>query len=155
MKHVLVAFTLLFFSVESILAQQHRVSGTVRHMADDEPFAYSTVLLLSTPDSLVVHETLSHADGTFILENVEAADYVLRVQYLGYENVDRDLSVTENIQVGTIYLREGAQLLDAVTITMRPPVGEQRGDTTQFNAGAFQTMKDATAQNLIEKMPGI
>lgn len=155
MKYVLAAFTLLFLSIQPILAQQYHVNGTVRHMADDEPFAYSTVLLLSTPDSLVAHETLTHADGTFVFEDVEAADYTLRVQYLGYEHVDRAVSVTDNIQVGTLYLREGAQLLDAVTITMRPPVGEQRGDTTQFNAGAFQTMKDATAQSLIEKMPGM
>src|SRR5690606_12120336 len=63
--------------------------------------------------------------------------------------------ITKNVDLGILYLHENARLLDEVTVNMRPPVGKQLGDTTQFNAAAFQTMKDASAQDLIEKMPGM
>lgn len=155
MNYFFLAVTFFLFTTPTLMAQEHQVSGTVRHMADEEPFAYATVVLLTTPDSLTAYETVSLLDGTFAFEAVEPGDYVLRIQYLGFENNDKPVSVTEATDVGTLYMREGAELLDAITITMRAPVGEQRGDTTQFNAAAFQTMKDASAQSLIEKMPGI
>jgi len=154
MKHLLYA-VLLFLYIHPAFAQQYTLKGVVRAESDNVPFPNVTVSLINTPDSLVIRETVTHSDGTFELDEVEAGSYLLRIQYLGYENNDKPVDIDQNTDVGTLYLREGARLLDEVTITGRPPVGQQRGDTTQFNAAAFQTMKDATAQNLIEKMPGM
>lgn len=153
MKHLLFA-VLLFFCSHPILAQQLALKGTVHNTDDNTPLPNVTVLLLNT-DSIIVHETLTLSDGTFDFEQIEAGDYVLRLQYLGYERTDERVELVQNVDLGTLYLHENARLLDEVTINMRPPVGKQLGDTTQFNAAAFQTMKDASAQDLIEKMPGM
>ncbi|MGV3764204.1 outer membrane beta-barrel protein [Parapedobacter sp.] len=154
MKHLLYA-VLLFLCSQPIFAQQYTLKGTVRSTSDNTPFPNVTVLLINATDSIVVHETLTHPDGSFDLKEVGAGDYVLRLQYLGYTSTDESVAMTKNINLGALYLKEDARLLDEVTINMRPPVGKQLGDTTQFNAAAFQTMKDATAQDLIEKMPGM
>src|SRR5690606_10571821 len=45
--------------------------------------------------------------------------------------------------------------LRAVTIKEQLTRAEQIGDTMQFNAGAFKTNPDATAEDLLRKMPGI
>src|SRR5690606_17617044 len=153
MKHLLFA-VLLFFCSHPILAQQYALKGTVHNTSDNTPFPHVTVLLLNT-DSIIVRETLSHSDGSFDFEEIDAGDYVLRLQYLGYERTDEPVVITKNVDLGILYLHENARLLDGVTVNMRPPVGKQLGDTTQFNAAAFQTMKDASAQDLIEKMPGM
>lgn len=153
MKHLLFA-VLLFFCSHPILAQQYALKGTVHNTSDNTPFPHVTVLLLNT-DSIIVRETLSHSDGSFDFEEIDAGDYVLRLQYLGYERTDEPVVITKNVDLGILYLHENARLLDEVTVNMRPPVGKQLGDTTQFNAAAFQTMKDASAQDLIEKMPGM
>src|SRR5690606_22622884 len=110
---------------------------------------------LNSTDSLLLQETVTDADGTFDFRHIEAGDYLLSIQYLGYEKTQEAIEVHEHTDLGTLFLWEAATVLDEIAISARPPVGEQRGDTTQFNAAAFQTMKDASAQNLIEKMPGI
>lgn len=146
---------LLFLCFQPAFAQQYTIQGSIQHASGNTPFPNATVSLINTPDSIILSETVTHSDGTFDFEDVAAGSYLLRIQYLGYETLDEQVEVTKNTTIGTLYLMESARLLDEVTIMMRPPVGEQRGDTTQFNAAAFQTMKDATAQNLIEKMPGM
>ena len=154
MKYLFYA-VLPFLCVQFVQAQQYHIRGQVYAASDSIAFPNATVSLLHQPDSLTVRETVSDMDGTFELKAVGAGEYLLHIQYLGYEAIDRPIKLTGNTNVGALYLREGARLLDEITIVGRPPVGKQRGDTIQFNAGAFQTMKDATAQNLIEKMPGI
>ncbi len=141
--------------IQSVFAQQHTIHGQIVAESDSIPFPNVTVSLIQTPDSLVVQETVSHADGTFELTAVNNGTYLIRVQYLGYEKTDKPVKVTDDVRVGRLYLRESSRFLDEITIIGRPPVGRQRGDTIQFNAAAFQTMKDATAQSLIEKMPGM
>ena len=154
MKYLFYA-VLPFLCIQSVWGQQYHIQGRVYAASDSIPFPNVTVSLLAKPDSSPVGETISHSDGTFELKDIHAGDYLLRIQYLGYENTDQPVKVTGNTDVGSLYLHEGARLLDEITILGRPPVGKQRGDTIQFNAAAFQTMKDATAQSLIEKMPGM
>ena len=148
-------FLFLCIPSSSVQAQQYQLKGQVYAASDSIPFPNATVLLLNKPGTLSILETISQADGTFNLKDIKQGEYLLRIQYLGYENTDKPIKVTANANVGTLYLSEGSQLLDEITIVGSPPVGKMRGDTIQFNAAAFQTMKDATAQNLIEKMPGM
>ena len=42
-----------------------------------------------------------------------------------------------------------------VLIEGQVPVGEQKGDTTSFNANAFKTRENAQAEDLIRKLPGV
>ena len=146
---------LLSLCIQPAFAQQHNLQGKVHDASSNTPFANVTVLLISQTDSIRTRETLTHSDGSFVLDNLDQGMYVLRLQYLGYEQLDESIELTEDIDIGTLYLTESSQLLSEVTINIRPPVGKQLGDTTQFNAGAFQTMKDASAQDLIEKLPGM
>src|SRR3546814_394660 len=130
MKHLLFA-VLLFFCSHPILAQQYILKGNVQSTDDNTPFPNVTVLLLNTPDSIIVRETLTHSDGSFDLEEVGAGEYVLRLQYLGYERTDEPVEITKNMDVGTLYLHENARLLDEVTINMRPPVDRK---STRLNS---------------------
>jgi hypothetical protein len=52
-------------------------------------------------------------------------------------------------------IRETATDLNEVTISARRSTGTQKSDTTMYNADAFKTMKDASAQILVEKLPGV
>src|SRR5690606_7202881 len=45
--------------------------------------------------------------------------------------------------------------LDEVAITGRAVAVQQDGDTTAFNAGSFKVNPDATAEDLLRKMPGM
>ncbi|WP_257666887.1 outer membrane beta-barrel protein [Parapedobacter tibetensis] len=149
-------YTMLCFCCSNLaFSQQHTINGVVRDAGDNSPFPNVTVRLLSATDSLLVQEMVTHSDGSFDFEDIRAGGYILNVQYLGYETIEKPVEVNRHIDVGALYLKAGARMLQEITINARIAVGEQKGDTTQFNAAAFKTMKDASAQSLIEKMPGI
>src|SRR4029077_10901020 len=45
--------------------------------------------------------------------------------------------------------------VSGVTITESPAPAAQHDDTTEFRASAVKTSKDATAEDLVQKMPGV
>jgi hypothetical protein len=59
------------------------------------------------------------------------------------------------VDIGQIKLRQSATTLKTVEIKGASIQVEQKGDTLQYNANAFKTTRDATAEDLIAKMPGI
>ncbi|MBI5915737.1 MAG: outer membrane beta-barrel protein [Bacteroidetes bacterium] len=59
------------------------------------------------------------------------------------------------MDLGTLQLMAAATQLGEVTVKDRTPMGRVQGDTVLFNADAFKVMKDANAQDLIEKMPTV
>lgn len=136
-------------------SQSYSISGTVQSAEDKSTFPGATVLLMLAQDSSSVKGTITDFDGTFVLDEVKKGKYLLRVQYLGYEPLDQDIDLQQDIDLGALSLAEASTWLGEVTVTESVAVSKQLGDTTQFNAAAFKTMKDASAQGLVEKMPGI
>lgn len=154
MKYILSLF-LLASTISQVFSQSYSVTGKVKQAGSEVTIPNATILLQSLPDTIQVNGMISDLDGDFEILNVQEGEYLLRVQYLGYENLIRSINVAQDLDLGVISLREEATSLDEVTISARRAQGQQRGDTTLYNADAFKTMKDASAQSLVEKMPGI
>ncbi len=57
--------------------------------------------------------------------------------------------------LGTLSLRPDVTELKGVVVEGRQIRVEQKGDTAQYNAGAFKANPDASAEELVTKMPGI
>lgn len=150
-----IIFLLLSLTVTTGFAQRYSITGKVIDVADSKSVPNATILLLSVVDSSQVDGIISDFEGNFEIVDVREGEYIFKVQYLGYQNYFRLLQVTNDLNLGTIRLREEATDLSEVTVSARRATGEQRGDTTAFNANAFKTMRDASAQTLIEKLPGI
>ena len=148
-------FLLFLGYITTATAQNYSIKGVVKQAGSEITIPNATVLLLNLPDSAQVNGMISDLDGEFEILNVKEGEYLLKVQYLGYETLYSTLPVTENLHLGTLHLAEQATDLSEVMITARRAQGEQKGDTTLFNADAFKTMKDASAQSLVEKLPGV
>lgn len=148
-------FLLFLGYITTATAQNYSIKGVVKQAGSEITIPNATVLLLNLPDSAQVNGMISDLDGEFEILNVKEGEYLLKVQYLGYETLYSTLPVTENLNLGTLHLAEQATDLSEVMITARRAQGEQKGDTTLFNADAFKTMKDASAQSLVEKLPGV
>ena len=154
MKYLL----LILFSFGTIclgFSQSHTVKGKIFEYGKQDPIPYANVLLLSVSDSSQVYGTISEGDGEFEIANVREGNYLFKIQYLGYQNYFKTLEVNSNIDLGTISIQEEATALSEVVVSTRRSTGTQKSDTTMYNADAFKTMKDASAQVLIEKLPGV
>jgi hypothetical protein len=136
-------------------AQSYTVKGRVFEYGKQNPIPYANILLLSVSDSAQVYGTISEIDGEFEMSNVRQGTYLFKIQYLGFRDLFRTLNVNDNQDLGTLSVQEVATELGEVVISTRRSTGNQKSDTTMYNADAFKTMKDASAQVLIEKLPGV
>lgn len=155
MKKIITLVFVCFILSGTAWAQTFTVKGKVLEAGKTDPIPYANILLLTVSDSSQVAGTISDIDGEFEISGVRDGDYLFKVQYLGYQNYFKSLRVNSNIDLGTINIREEATALGEVVVAARRSTGAQRSDTTMYNADAFKTMKDASAQVLIEKLPGV
>lgn len=148
----------LFFSLVSISqvsAQTYSIKGKVKQAGTEITIPNATILIQNLPDSVQVEGMISDLDGEFEIQNIKSGEYLLKIQYLGYQNFYKNIHVTQDLDLGVLGIKEQATDLDEVTISAARAQGEQKGDTTLYNADAFQTMRDASAQTLIQKLPGV
>ncbi|MEM9820368.1 MAG: carboxypeptidase-like regulatory domain-containing protein [Bacteroidota bacterium] len=152
MKYIL-PFLFLFVTIP-IFAQQFDISGQV--LNQNQKALIGAHLSLQYPWGEEVKSAVSNQDGSFRFAAVEKGGYQLLVTFLGHQTTKVEVNIKDrSIQLEPILLGEGAVDLSEVEVKDKIPLAQQLGDTTQYNADAFKTMRDANAEELIEKMPGV
>ncbi len=117
-----------------------------------------TVQLLKAADSSAFKTTVSDSSGTFLFSNLETGNYVLRATAIGFETFSKAVSLTAaepSVDMDDVYIPKKTTTLEGVVIVASAPAVSQKGDTTQFSASQYKVNPDATAEDLIKKMPGI
>lgn len=152
-KSLLLAFML--FACTFAFAQPFSISGTILDETDNSSLIGVSVVLSPTNDTAQKFGGVTDIDGVFSIQNLPAGQYRLRASYVGFEQYTRTLNLNQNLNLGTITMKVLSTQLQNVTVTGQQVRATQSGDTTSFNAGAFKTNPDATAEDLINKMPGI
>jgi Outer membrane protein beta-barrel family/Carboxypeptidase regulatory-like domain len=142
----------------ALSAQKYSISGIIIDSAG-KPMEGSAVVLLNSADSSMVGFSRSKADGIFTIKNVPTGTaYTLRATFVGHDAYLQDIPKDykgEKMDVGGIRMIPLSKMLDAATITgVRAPI-TFKGDTTEFNAAAFKTDPNATAEELLKKLPGV
>lgn len=143
---------LLLFSLHAA-AQNTRVSGVVQDQARNA-LAGASIFLFSV-DSSLADQGSTNRKGAFDL-SVRPGEYRLRIRYLGFADYEQAIRVgTSDLNVGVLRLTEKNAMLNPVDVKEDAPATVLKGDTTEFNSKAFKTNPDATAEDLLAKMPGI
>jgi hypothetical protein len=154
LKHFLFFISLLFINVT--FSQEFRLSGSLVNQIDQLPLPGATLKLVNLRDTLNFSYQNSGLKGEFTFQKLVRGRYRLEVTYIGFENyVQIVIAGGKTTNLGTIALIPSATNLSGVEITNTAVRAEQKGDTTQYNAGAFKVTQDATTEDLVKKMPGI
>lgn len=109
------------------------------------------VTITNVKDSTQTKGESTDLEGNFSIADVPAGDYVLNISYISYKTIIKYISVTENLDLKNIAMAEESKLLKEVVIEEKQIRVQQLGDTSQFNANAFKTNKDATTEDLLVK----
>lgn len=124
-----------------------------------QPVEYATVALLQPADSSFVKGGIADSTGCFVLPNLPAGTYQLRVTALGYRSF-RSQSITIEtagtpVDVGRIQLIADSQNLGEVTVKgERPVVERSMGKLTLNVTNSF--FKTATnALDVLRRAPGL
>ncbi|TYZ06786.1 outer membrane beta-barrel protein [Hymenobacter lutimineralis] len=154
-KALFLGIFLFFATLSSLLAQTTTVRGRVLDGKDQSPLIGANVVLTRQPGTQKLG-TAVDTEGNFSITDVPAGTYQLTISFLGYQNVERTVEVTDQpLEVGAVPLQAGGVQLKGVEVTGRAPAAVQKGDTAQYDSRAFKTNPDANAQDLITKMPGV
>ncbi len=94
--------------------------------------------------------------GGYMEVSLPMGEYILNVTFVGYQ--DKQILCNVNVKefsLGSVYIKESVTGIDAVVKEVQQFRTTQNADTLIYNASAFKTTKDAEAEKLISKMPGI
>ncbi len=145
-------FSLCFFQA---YAQGVTVTGTIESNQDKSALPSAHVAITRAADAVTLNAT-TDVEGGFTFERVTPGQYTLVVNYIGFQRFTKTFEVISSpLNLGTLSLQVESTTLGEVQVVGRAPLGEQKGDTTQFNAKAFKTAPDASAEDLVTKMPGV
>lgn len=142
----------------SMAAQKLSIIGKVTESASGEVLPGAAAALLNPKDSSMVTGVSTGLDGKFTLAPKRSGNYILRISYMGFKTVTRNLSLqrgSKQTDLGTIALKEDAKLMKEANVVARLAQVEMKADTFVFNADAFRMPEGAVLEELIKKLPGV
>jgi hypothetical protein len=131
------------------------VFGSVIDKETSESLNGTTIIIRDSKGS-VVGGGIAKRKGEFDID-VKPGSYTLVAKFIGYDSTKKDITVPASgtLNVGIIELvqssvKEGEVVVEDKAIRM-----EVKGDTVEFRANQYKTDKNASADELVSKMPGI
>jgi len=130
MKSKKIFFTSVFLLFVSIcISQNFTIKGTIAN-ENNEPLEFVEVYLQHPSEE--IQEVLSDNLGYFEFQINEAGNYILIISYLGETNLKKELSLSENLDLGTISIQSATNLDNILIKTQRKQM-ERKVDRLVFN----------------------
>lgn len=139
----------------SSLFAQHSVQGQLVNAKDTTALYGAVIVLRHFPDSTLKGEVADTA-GNFEFKNVANGRYRMTIRYSSFVPIVRTIDVNDaSINLGVIPVYPDSHMLNTVVIRNNMVRIVAKNDTIEMNAAAFKTNPDATAEDLVAKMPGM
>jgi hypothetical protein len=139
-------------------SQTFSISGTITDSTGTNPLYGASIVIRLQGDTSnrILGGAATDSLGNFTIHNVAKGNYRMRAVCTGYKPTGKRVTVNDsNVYAGKIILHQAGVLLADVEITEKQIRMTQNGDTTGFNASAYKTNPDATAEDLVNKLPGV
>ena len=135
------------------LSQEFRVNGYAKD-DNNNPIAYAHVLITSLGGSKTVNGTSTDENGYFIIENLKAGDYILKISFLGFKSYATRVELDRNIHFESIILEENVEALDGVTVVAKRPTIKRMVDRLVFNV-ENSTLSNNNVLDVLRHTPGV
>jgi len=168
-RHRFLSLFLVLFSMSySMLCFAHTVKGRVASATDDTPLAGATIMLLTLPDSTFIAGSFADAEGNFSLSSsrIDASSsrknaqskMLIKCTFVGFQETIKTFTVKpkqKETLLPDIYMQEEQRKLGETVISATPPPMVIREDTIEYYASSFKMEPDATAEDLLKRLPGV
>lgn len=131
------------------------LKGRLKDTVNNQLLGTAEVVAMA-PDASIAARTLSDSAGRFTLRNIPVGSYKLQITFNGYDTRYQAFSISKDsllLDAGTIYMQQHANVLTTVVVEAPPIVIKK--DTTEYNAQMFNVKPNATAGDLLGKLPGV
>lgn len=136
---------------------RYTIKGSIIDTASKVRLDGATVTVLSTKDSILQKFVYTNK-GAFHISNLKPGRFLLLVTYPDFADYTADFTLdASNPQrdFGDIVMTSKSTLLNDVIIKAKIVPIRIKGDTTEFNAAAYATQKNAKVEDLLKLLPGI
>ncbi|MEO6610855.1 MAG: outer membrane beta-barrel family protein [Chitinophagaceae bacterium] len=159
MKQLFTLFILSLTLLTTTKAQKAdgSIKGKLIDTAAKQPIPNATISVLNVKDSSLATFTLSNKLGGFEVKGLQDGDYRVVISSQGFMETKQNVSInatTKIIDLGNVAIQKDYKTLEGVTVTSESPI-QVKNDTVQFNASGFKTLPNATAEDLLKKLPGV
>lgn len=136
-----------------------KITGKILDATTSQPVEFATVTLLSRRDSALITGTITNPKGDFILEEIPAGAFRMKVSFIGYRTGVKDSifisSVNSELNLGTLKLKSASQTLQEVVITGEKELFQQSIDKRVFNVEKSIVSQGGSATDVLETVPSI
>ena len=152
----LVIITLMISTMPAV-AQQRALMGRIVDGDSGDALERATLQLykIGKKDTVFSAGTFSGNNGQFTFNNVKSGNYLLKVTFLGYEEMKRSLTMASKpVALGTLSMKPNTVKLDEAVVTANLPKMVIKDDTVVYNADAFRVPEGSVIEALVEALPG-
>ncbi|WP_316794041.1 TonB-dependent receptor [Pedobacter frigoris] len=154
---IVVVAVFCFFSISALAQKTFIVKGLVVDTATSSKIDNATITILSIKDSVLQKFAYTNK-GNFEISNLNPGKFLLMVTYPDYADFVSPFALDADKPLhnfGNIKMILKSRLLDEVIIKSRVASMKIKGDTTEFNAAAYATQKNAKVEDLLKQLQGV
>ncbi|WP_412559571.1 TonB-dependent receptor domain-containing protein [Winogradskyella sp. MIT101101] len=145
--------TILFVLSLSAFAQDFSLSGKVVD-ANGSPIEFANVILSVENEDEFYKGTSTDDKGYFIIDNLDATTYFVRISFIGHEEFAQKVILTGNLDLKTIQLNDLPESLDEVTVVAKRPTITRKPDRLIFNV-ENTALTEGSTLGVLKSTPGI
>ncbi len=137
---------------------QGTVKGKVKDKATKQNMEFVNVTISQIGTTKYHKGKITDASGNFKITGISYGSYTLTANYVGYGAYTKNITISaknKNLDLGTIFLSEDAQVLKEVTVVGAQSTIRLDVDKKTFNADQIITAAGGTASDLLENIPSV
>jgi hypothetical protein len=122
------------------------------------PVEYASVAILRSADSSVLTGMLSKPNGDFNFPEIAFGQYLIKVNFIGYETVYKTISLgakSNNVDVGNLKMKANIRSLAGVEIVGEKPAYTMAIDKRVFNVDKNLSSIGGTATDVLKQVPSV
>lgn len=134
------------------------IYGKLLDATTGKPVPYSSVALLRAKDSSVVTGMLSQTNGDFSLENLPMGAYLVRIDFMGYNRLQKKVLITGQTaeqDLGNIKMSPNVKALAEVEVTGQKSAFQMGIDKKVFNVDRNLVSVGGTATDVLKSVPAV
>lgn len=158
----LAAMLLLFNAINISVAQNKgnsgKIKGTVLDKNTGTPMESATVQLFDK-DSVLAGGALTNAEGKFVIEDIKAGFYSLKISYIGYgtayaKNVEVS-STKKELSIGTVKLELNTEMTQEIEVVDEAPMMTMEAGKKVFDVKKDLTAQTGNALDMLKNIPSV
>jgi iron complex outermembrane recepter protein len=155
MKLILFILINLVFYSGYASSPESIISGTIKDVITGQPLEFAQAALMKADSSLVTG-SISNASGEFQFSTSETGTFLMRISYVGYENVWQPVSLQNGVnQLGTLAMAPSSSQLTGVEISAGALIARTDGEKRIFNVENMTVAEGGTALQVLETLPSV